>query len=104
AAGDSSTYGIRLEGLRVVDVDSDTPEARVYVENYIGHSPYRVKTSRGYHLWFRHKGEKPQNVRNAFIAIDFKTGGNQQVVGPRSIRPDKVVYQAIADLPHPSEL
>jgi hypothetical protein len=61
-AGGTRTYGIRLGGLLVVDVDTDTPEARAYVEAHFGSSPVRTLTPRGFHLYFRHAGEKPNDV------------------------------------------
>ncbi|RLP22149.1 bifunctional DNA primase/polymerase [Mesorhizobium sp. YM1C-6-2] len=105
AGSGSRSYGIRLKGLLVVDVDTDTPEARAYVERRFGTSPARTRTSRGFHLWFRHCSDRPAPVRLPGIAIDFKTGQNEFVVGPQSERPDGAVYwpegriATIADLP-----
>ncbi|KQZ33443.1 hypothetical protein ASD50_01310 [Mesorhizobium sp. Root552] len=92
AASGSETYGIRLEGILVVDVDTDTPEARAYVDRRFGSSPARTVTSRGYHLYFRHQGPKPVAVRLPGIAIDFKAGNNEFVVGPQSRRTDGICY------------
>lgn len=105
AGSGSRSYGVRLKGLLVVDVDTDNPEARAYVERRFGSSPARTKTSRGFHLWFRHSGDRPVPVRLPGIAIDFKTGQNEFVVGPQSERPDGAVYwpegriATITDLP-----
>ncbi len=99
AASGSTTYGIRLDGLLVVDVDTDTPEARAYVEERFGRCDYSTKTARGFHLFFRHIGERPTRVRQPNIAIDFKTGPNEFVVGPISERPDGTVYWATGHLP-----
>jgi len=105
AGSGSRSYGIRLKGLLVVDVDTDNPEARAYVEGRFGTSPGRTRTSRGFHLWFRHSGDRPARVRLPGIAIDFKTGQNEFVVGPQSERPDGAIYWpegrivTIADLP-----
>ncbi|HET8635703.1 MAG TPA: bifunctional DNA primase/polymerase, partial [Acidobacteriaceae bacterium] len=93
-AAASCTFGIRLKGLLVVDVDTDTPQARKYVKKRFGTSPFVVRTSRGYHMYFRHAGPKPPKVRLSNIAIDFKSGDNEFVVGPQSQRPDGTVYTA----------
>jgi hypothetical protein len=92
AAAGSQSYGIRLKDMIVVDVDTDTPEARQYVESRFGTSPARTRTGRGFHLYFRHTGPIPKQVRLPRIAIDFKSGENAFVVGPQSERPDGVVY------------
>lgn len=92
AGGGSRTYGIRLDGLLVVDVDSDTEEARAYVRKNFGTSPARTRTRRGFHLYFRFEGAKPQVVRLPNVTIDFKAGPNEYVVGPQSERPDGGVY------------
>ena len=88
----SRTFGLRLKGLLVVDVDTDTPQAREYVERRFGTSPARTRTGRGFHLYFRLAGAKPKQVRLPGISIDFKSGENEFVVGPQSERPDGVVY------------
>ncbi|QDZ00211.2 hypothetical protein FQ775_07360 [Nitratireductor mangrovi] len=93
AGGGNTTYGIRLDGLLVVDVDTDTPEARDYVERRFGACGYTTRTGRGFHLFFRHRGKRPAPVRLPGIAIDFKMGENEFVVGPLSERPDGIVYQ-----------
>jgi hypothetical protein len=105
AAAGSLSYGIRLKGVLVVDVDTDTPEARDYVACRFGTSPCKTRTSRGFHLYFRHVGSKPPQVRLPGISIDFKSGDNEYVVGPQSERPNGVVYwpegrlQALQSLP-----
>lgn len=100
----SNTYGIRLNDLLVIDVDTDTPEARAYVEERFGSSPARTETSRGYHLYFRHTGPKPSQVREPGIAIDFKSGPNEFVVGPQSIRADGTRYLPQGQVLAPSAL
>ncbi|WP_394892222.1 bifunctional DNA primase/polymerase [Mesorhizobium sp. AaZ16] len=100
----SRTFGIRLKGLLVVDVDTDTPEAREYVERRFGASPVRVRTGRGFHLYFRFSGSKPKQIRLPGIAIDFKSGENEFVVGPESKRPDEIVYLSEGRLLSPESL
>jgi len=104
AGAGSKTFGIRLAGLLVVDVDTDTPEARAYVEQRFGTSSASTKTSRGFHLYFRHDGPKPSTVDLPGIRIDFKAGGNEFVVGAYSERPDGTIYRALGRLVSASEL
>jgi hypothetical protein len=91
AAG-NQTYGIRLDGMIVVDVDTDTAEAQAYVERRFGVSSVQVQTSRGRHHYFRHTGPKPKNVSMPGVQIDFKSGLNHYVAGSFSTRPDGVSY------------
>jgi hypothetical protein len=103
AAG-SHCYGIRLADMIVVDVDTDNSKVRSYVKDRFGSSPAQTRTSRGFHLFFRHDGPRPRQVRAPGIAIDFKAGANDFVVGPRSIRPDGVIYDPVGWLVAPGQL
>ncbi|MBZ9981315.1 bifunctional DNA primase/polymerase [Mesorhizobium sp. BR-1-1-8] len=92
----SEMYGIRLDGLVVVDCDTDNAATRNYVEQHFGLSPFMTRTARGLHYWFRAGFYVPPKVRLPDISIDFKTGPGSFVVGPDSVRPDNgKVYQAI---------
>lgn len=105
SGGGSQTYGIRLGGLLVIDVDTDTPEARAYVETNFGSSPVKTLTRRGYHLYFRHAGKRPKDVSLPNVAIEFKAGDNLYVVGAGSVRPDgNGRYVAQGPLISPKEL
>ncbi|OBQ83184.1 bifunctional DNA primase/polymerase [Mesorhizobium sp. WSM3873] len=104
AAAGSRTFGIRLSGMLVIDVDTDTPEARAYVETRFGSSPALTKTSRGFHLYFRHEGPKPPTIDLPGIRIDFKAGGNDFVVGALSQRPDGTIYRPLGRLVSVAEL
>jgi hypothetical protein len=88
----SRNYAIRLNGLLVVDIDTDTPEACAYVERRFGASTVRVKTRRGVHHWFRFEGKPPAKVRLPGIAIDFKAGIQQLAAGPFAERKDGAQY------------
>lgn len=103
-AGGTRTYGIRLGGLLVVDVDTDTPEARAYVDAHFGSSPVRTLTRRGFHLYFRHAGDKPTDVHLPNIQIEFKSGDNSYVVAAGSTRPDGGSYEADGRLVSPKSL
>lgn len=88
----SRNYAIRLNGLLVVDIDTDTSDARDYVERRFGASTVQVKTRRGVHHWFRFEGKPPAKVRLPGIAIDFKAGVQQLAAGPFAERKDGAQY------------
>jgi|GEM_PF-2255113 len=91
AAG-SSNYAIRLRGMVVVDIDTDTPEAREYVERRFGNSTVQVKTPRGIHHYYRFSGRAPAKVSLPGISIDFKTGEQSLIAGPFAERADGGAY------------
>lgn len=92
AGAGSSNYAIRLKGILVVDIDSDTPEAREYVLKRFGESSVQVKSPRGIHHYFRYDGEPPAKVRLPGIVIDFKSGEQQLIAGPYAERADGGQY------------
>ncbi|NTI03458.1 hypothetical protein G6K88_15650 [Agrobacterium rhizogenes] len=92
AGAGSSNYAIRLDGLLVIDIDTDTPEARAYVRQRFGDSSVQVKSPRGIHHYYRHDGKAPQAVRQPGIAIDFKSGRQSLIAGPYAERADGGQY------------
>ena len=91
-ADEISTYGIRLKGLTVIDIDERNWEYVTEVESLIGDSSFIVATGRGHHLYYR--GEN--RFKNPFnFDVDIKSGWNSYVVGPYSVRPDDVVYKPV---------
>lgn len=87
-----STYGIRLRGLTVIDIDESNWEHVAEVESLLGNSSFIVETGRGYHLYYR--GEN--RFKNPFtFSVNIKSGWNAYVVGPYSVRPDWVVYKPV---------
>ena len=91
-ADEISTYGIRLRGLTVIDIDDSAWEHVAEVESLLGNSNFIVETGRGYHLYYR--GEN--RFKYPFtLNVDIKSGWNSYVVGPYSVRPDGVVYEPI---------
>ena len=90
--GEISTYGIRLKGLTVIDIDEHNWEYVAEVETLLGVSSFIVETGRGYHLYYR--GEN--RFKHPFtFDCDIKSGWNSYVVGPYSVRPDGVVYKPL---------
>jgi hypothetical protein len=89
----SLVYGVRLDGLAVVDCDDDSAELVAQIEARFGPSPVHVKTPRGRHLYYRaYCAEKPPNLRGEGLPVDIKTGPRAYVVGPGSTRPDGGTY------------
>lgn len=89
----SLTYGIRLDGLLVVDLDTDNDATRAYCDRRFGPTPLVVTTGRGEHRYYRYNGPSISPVREPGIAIDFKAGKSAFVVGPGSLRPDGKSYR-----------
>ena len=80
-------FGIRLDGLAVIDCDTDDPALVATLEARFGPSPVHVKTPRGMHLYYLLSG-KPPNLRAEGLPVDIKSGPRAYVVGAGSIRPD----------------
>jgi hypothetical protein len=92
----STTYGIRLDGLLVVDLDTDNDATREYFAGRFNPSPIVVETGRGSHHYYRYRGPAISAVREPGIAIDFKAGQSAFVVGPGSCRPDGKSYRILS--------
>ena len=88
----SLVYGVRLDGLAVVDCDDDSGDLVAAMEARFGPSPVHVKTPRGLHLYYRANGTPP-NLRGEGLPVDIKTGARAYVVGPLSVRPDGGLYR-----------
>jgi len=90
----STAYGVRLDGLAVIDCDSDDAELVAQMEARFGQSPVHIKTPRGRHLYYRAAGAVP-NLRSEGLPVDIKTGARSYVVGPLSLRPDGGFYDPV---------
>lgn len=91
----AQVYGIRLDGLAVIDCDDDDPALVAAMEARFGPSPVHVKTPRGRHLYYRaDPASRPPNLRAEGLPVDIKTGARSYVVGPLSLRPDGGAYVA----------
>ncbi len=91
----AQVYGIRLDGLAVIDCDDDDPALVDAMEARFGPSPVHVKTPRGRHLYYRaSRAETAPNLRAEGLPVDIKTGARSYVVGPLSLRPDGGAYVA----------
>lgn len=93
----SQAYGVRLDGLAVIDCDSDDSALVAQMEARFGQSPIHIKTPRGRHLYYRAAGAVP-NLRSEGLPVDIKTGARSYVVGPLSVRPDGGFYDPVKGL------
>jgi hypothetical protein len=93
----STAYGVRLDGLAVIDCDSDDSALVTQMEARFGQSPVHIKTPRGRHLYYRAAGAVP-NLRGEGLPVDIKTGARSYVVGPLSLRPDGGFYNPVKGL------
>lgn len=93
----SQAYGVRLDGLAVIDCDSDDSGLVAQMEARFGQSPVHIKTPRGRHLYYRAAGTMP-NLRGEGLPVDIKAGARSYVVGPLSLRPDGGFYDPVKGL------
>lgn len=93
----SQAYGVRLDGLVVIDCDSEDSALVAQMEARFGQSPVHVNTPRGCHLYYRASGAMP-NLRGEGLPVDIKTGARSYVVGPLSLRPDGGFYDPVKGL------
>lgn len=92
----SRTYGVRLDGMLVIDIDTDNAATSKLFAERFDTSSVRVRTARGLHHYFAHDGLIPSAVRADGVKIDFKAGSHAFVLGPGSVRPDGCQYIPIA--------
>lgn len=89
----SQTYGIRLKGLVVLDIDVDDANLIEEMHRRFGRTDCIVKTGRGFHLYYSTSEKVSINLRGQGLPVDVKQGLNAFVLGPHSLRPDGVLYQ-----------
>lgn len=94
----STCYGVRLDGLAVVDCDVDDPALVAKMEARFGASPVQVKTPRGRHLYYRAGEGHFPNLRGEGLPVDIKRGPGSYVIGPGSVRPDGGQYTPVQGL------
>ncbi|WP_370301408.1 bifunctional DNA primase/polymerase [Pseudooceanicola sp.] len=87
----SNCYGIRLDGLAVIDCDVDDAGLVTEIEARFGTSAVHIRTPRGLHLYYRGSGGFP-NLRSEGLPVDIKRGAASYVMGPGSVRPDGGAY------------
>jgi hypothetical protein len=84
-------YGVRLGPFVVVDSDSTAAES--WVATHLPSTPFRVRTARGWHRYYRLLGTIPKLIHRDGLTIECRNHG-QYVVGPGSVHPTGFVYVA----------
>lgn len=82
-------YGVALGSLAVVD--SDSPEVEAWVQANVPDTPFKVRTGRGVHRYYRKYGIAPHFIHRDGHTIEFRNDG-EYVVGPGSIHPSGSIY------------
>lgn len=86
---------------RVVVVDTDSIAAEAWARRNLPRTPWRVRTSKGWHRYFRHPGLHVANsarivTRDGRLALDVRGDGGF-VIGPGSVHASGAVYTAEGD-------
>ena len=86
---------------QVVVVDLDSQEAEAWADIYLDETPWRVRTHRGAHLYYRHPGVRVRNIiglETSFGRMDVDIKGDGGLaLGPHSKHPSGVIYQPMGD-------
>src|SRR2546422_10445647 len=85
----------------VVVVDADSPDALRWCTRNLPYTAWQTKTSRGFHLWYRHPGVKVPNraqleTRDGRLAIDVRGDGGF-VIAPGSVHASGAPYVRAGD-------
>lgn len=85
-------YGVILtESFGVID--TDTVESEQWVRTNCIDTPFKVRGARGVHRYYRLLRQTPKFIHRDDLVIEFRNAG-QYVVGPGSIHPTGIEYQA----------
>lgn len=84
-----------------VVIDADSPEALTWIRRRLPYTPWQTKTSKGFHLWYRHPGSRVGNraridTGDGRLALDVRGDGGY-VIGPGSIHATGAVYEFAGD-------
>lgn len=85
----------------VVVVDSDTERAEEWARWHLPRTPWRVRTAKGWHRYYRHPGVKVANkvrIGSEYqqLALDVRGDGGF-VIGPGSVHESGARYEPIGD-------
>lgn len=89
------------EVSNVVVIDADSREALEWCTRRLPYTPWQTKTSKGYHLWYRHPGGRVANRARletpaGRLAIDVRGDGGY-VIAPGSVHATGAVYEFAGD-------
>jgi hypothetical protein len=85
----------------LVVVDADSRDGLRWAVRRLSYTPWQVRTSRGFHLYFRHPGVTVRNrakldTRDGRISVDVRGDGGY-AIGPGSVHRSGVVYAEAGD-------
>jgi hypothetical protein len=91
----------------VVVIDLDSPDALRYFTRRFPYTPWQTKTSKGWHLFYRHPGVLVRNRARietgaGKLAIDVR-GDSGFVIAPGSIHASGATYEFAGDWSQPRE-
>jgi len=91
-AGRFINYGVCGSSTVIGIVDSDTPQSEAWVAEHCPDTPFKVRTVRGVHRYYRLMYPTPKFIHRSGLTIEFRNQG-QYVVGPGSTHPSGAIYQ-----------
>lgn len=95
-----TNYGVRLGTVHrgaefdvLGVIDTDNADSERWVEQHLPDTPFKVRTARGMHRYYRVHSTTEKFLRRDGLTIEFRQEG-QYVVGPGSVHPSGDVYRA----------
>jgi len=88
-----TNYGVALGPVGYGVCDTDTPESEEWAAAHLPHTPFKVRTARGVHRYYRLLNPAPKFIHRDELTIEFRNAG-QYVLGPGSLHPSGAVYVA----------
>lgn len=92
---ETTMYGVRLDGIVVLDCDVHDDELVRILEERFGTAAVKVQSPRGMHLYYADIDRCYPDLKREGYPVDVKRGTNQYVVGSGSVRPDGGEYVAV---------
>jgi hypothetical protein len=91
----------------VVVVDTDAASAEEWARLRLPRTPWRVRTAKGWHRYYRHPGVEVRNqarieAGQGHLALDVRGDGGL-AIGPGSIHASGMAYSAVGDWSVPAE-
>lgn len=87
ATNRSTIYGVRLDGMVVLDLDENDTDLVARLEEIFGIASVKVATPRGFHLYYSGASVNLPKLRQEGMQVDVLSGNKYYVVGPNSVRP-----------------
>lgn len=95
AKHNSRMYGVRLDEMVVLDVDTNDKAVVAELEAHFGPASVLVETPRGFHLYYGQGYVPPARLKREGLSVDVKWGPGHYVAGPGSVRPCGGMYTEV---------